>query len=173
MAPPLKQPDCFLRLPKQSKNSQLRNSRNSRKNRAEQFENKRKTAPRNSETILYRGAASVSLSRARQLAPVHPQHRSADAALSLRARFAIGPTLMTDETAKPTLTDSEIVRRLRTIRYSPRAPRIGRRIPGIRTVARHAGLSFRTVYTIVQTGRLKPTQALALAMALEAVQDGP
>jgi hypothetical protein len=66
-----------------------------------------------------------------------------------------------------------IVRQLRTIRYSPRAPRIGRRVPGIRTVARQAGLSFRTVYTIVQTGRLTPAQALALARALEAVQDWP
>jgi hypothetical protein len=78
--------------------------------------------------------------------------------------------------AKPSrdLTRQEreaIVRQLRTIRYSPRAPRIGRRVPGIRTIARHAGLSFRTVYTIVQTGRLTPAQALALTRGLEAVQE--
>jgi hypothetical protein len=71
------------------------------------------------------------------------------------------------------MTAEEVVRQLRVIRYSPRKPRIGRRIPGIRTVAQHAGLSFRTVYTIVQSGRLTPDQALALARGLEAVQDRP
>jgi hypothetical protein len=69
------------------------------------------------------------------------------------------------------MTAEEVVRKLRTIRYGPRAPRIGRRVPGIRTVAREAGLSFRTVYSIVQTGRLTPGQAQALARALQAVQN--
>jgi hypothetical protein len=69
------------------------------------------------------------------------------------------------------LTAEEVVRQLRIIRYSPADQRIGRRMPGIRTVARHAGLSFRTVYTIVQSGRLTPAQALALARGLEAVQE--
>jgi hypothetical protein len=63
-----------------------------------------------------------------------------------------------------------IVRQLRTIRYSPQAPRIGRRLPGIRTVARHAGLSWRTVYTIINSGHLTQPQAIALARALAAVQ---
>jgi hypothetical protein len=71
------------------------------------------------------------------------------------------------------MTAQEVVRQLRVIRYSACKPRIGRRVPGIRTVAREAGLSFRTVYTIVQTGRITHAQALALATALEAVQDGP
>jgi hypothetical protein len=69
------------------------------------------------------------------------------------------------------MTAEEVVRQLRVIRYSSRKPRIGRRVPGIRTVARQAGLSFRTVYTIVQTGRLTPAQALALARGIEAVQE--
>jgi hypothetical protein len=83
---------------------------------------------------------------------------------------------MTDHKPSRDLTRQEreaIVRQLRTIRYSPRAPRIGRRVPGIRTVARHAGLSFRTIYTIIQSGRLTPAQALALARGLEAVQSLP
>jgi hypothetical protein len=71
------------------------------------------------------------------------------------------------------MTAEQVVRQLKTILYSPRGPRIGRRVPGIRTVARHAGLSFRTVYTIARTGRLTPAQAIALAIALEAVQDWP
>jgi hypothetical protein len=84
---------------------------------------------------------------------------------------------MTDD-GKPSsnLTRQEreaIVRQLKTIRYSPQAPRIGRRVPGIRTVARYAGLSFRTVYTIVNSGRITEAQALALAGGLEAVQDWP
>jgi hypothetical protein len=84
---------------------------------------------------------------------------------------------MTDD-GKPSrdLTGQEresIVRQLRTIKYSSQRARIGRRVPGIRTVARCAGLSFRTVYTIVQTGRLTSAQAVALARGLEAVQDWP
>jgi hypothetical protein len=80
--------------------------------------------------------------------------------------------------AKPSrdLTRQEreaIVRQLRIIRYSSQVSRIGRRLPGIRTVARHAGLSWRTVYTIINSGRLTPDQAIALARGLEAVQDWP
>jgi hypothetical protein len=68
------------------------------------------------------------------------------------------------------MTPDQVVRELRLVRYSPQALRIGRRIPGIRTVAKEAGLNFRTVYTIVQTGCITPTQAVALARALRAVQ---
>ena len=71
------------------------------------------------------------------------------------------------------MTAAEVVRHLRVVRYSPEALRIGRRIPGIWTIARHAGLSFRTVYTIVNTGCITPAQATALARALEAVQEVP
>jgi hypothetical protein len=69
------------------------------------------------------------------------------------------------------VTEDEVVRQLRAIRFSPQASRIGRRVPGIRTIARHAGLSFRTVYTIVQTGHITDAQAIALASALQAVQE--
>jgi hypothetical protein len=69
------------------------------------------------------------------------------------------------------MTAAEVVRQLRIIRHSAQAARIGRRVPGIRTVARAAGLSFRTVYSIVQTGHITSDQAMALARALEAVQE--
>jgi hypothetical protein len=68
------------------------------------------------------------------------------------------------------MTADEVVRQLKIIRHSPQEPRIGRRVPGIRTVARQAGLSFRTVYSIVQTGHITAAQSIALASALEAVQ---
>jgi hypothetical protein len=71
------------------------------------------------------------------------------------------------------MTADEVVRQLRIIRHSPQAPRIGRRTPGIRTVAREAGLSFRTVYSIVQTGHITAAQAVVLAKGLEAVQKLP
>jgi hypothetical protein len=80
------------------------------------------------------------------------------------------PTGQRHDAIRP-MTAEQVVREIRIIRHSPQALRIGRRVPGIRTVARHAGLSFRTVYTIAQTGRLTPAQALALGRALEAVQE--
>jgi hypothetical protein len=69
------------------------------------------------------------------------------------------------------MTAEEVVRQLRIIRNSSERLRIGRRVPGIRTVARHAGLSYRTVYWIINSGRLKPDQAIALAIGLAAVQE--
>ena len=69
------------------------------------------------------------------------------------------------------LAAEAVVRRLlRILRYSPQAPRIGRRTPGMRTVARHAtggenkpmidwryvppGLSFRICYEIINTATI-------------------
>jgi hypothetical protein len=69
------------------------------------------------------------------------------------------------------MTAEQVVREIRIIRHSTQALRIGRRVPGIRTIARHAGLSFRTVYTIAQTGHITDVQAIALASALKAVQE--
>jgi hypothetical protein len=69
------------------------------------------------------------------------------------------------------MTDDEVLRQLRTIRFSPAALRIGRRIPGVRTVARYAGLSFRTLYSIINSGHLTEAQAKALESALQAVQE--
>jgi hypothetical protein len=107
----------------------------------------------------------------------HPASDLRSAIAALGSKPSRKDHRMTDD-GKPSrdltrLEPEAIVRQLRIIRYSSQASRIGRRVPGIRTVARHAGLSFRTVYTIVQTGRLTPGQALALARALEAVQDWP
>jgi hypothetical protein len=85
------------------------------------------------------------------------------------SRFATGTTLMTDDTAKPPLTDDEIVRRLRTIRCSPREERMGRRAPSLRSIARLSGVSHMTIYRIMRTGRISAKAAAVLAQAIEAV----
>jgi hypothetical protein len=54
------------------------------------------------------------------------------------------------------------------IRYSPRAPRCGRISPGLRSVARAAGLSHMTLYRALDTGELSNKAAVALRNALEA-----
>jgi len=96
MAAPVKQAlfrDCFRPVPKQSENTQGRNSRNGLKNRPKQRWNGPQNSPRNSETTPYRERPTVSAprapSRARQHAPLTPQQRSADAALTLRRRSAL------------------------------------------------------------------------------------
>jgi hypothetical protein len=76
---------------------------------------------------------------------------------------------MTDDTAKPTLSDEEIVRRLRTIRHSPRQERMGRRVPSLRSIARVSGVSHITIYRIIRTGRISQKVGAVLAQAIEAV----
>src|SRR6516162_8304695 len=73
------------------------------------------------------------------------------------------------------MTPEQIVRALRIVRYSPEAARIGRRLPGIRTIASQAGLSYRTLYRITMSGQCSPAQAWALTgafAALAAVTNG-
>ncbi len=67
------------------------------------------------------------------------------------------------------MTQDEIVRELQIIRYSARGPRIGRRTPGVRTVAAWAGISYRTLYRIIDSGECSPGQAEVLGRALAAV----
>jgi hypothetical protein len=76
---------------------------------------------------------------------------------------------MTDSTAKPAITDDEIVRRLRKIGYSPRRGRMGRRLPSLRSIARTSGVSHMTIYRIIRTGRISAKIAAVLAQAIEAV----
>jgi hypothetical protein len=78
---------------------------------------------------------------------------------------------MTDED-KPSLTKQqreEIVRQLRTIRYSPRQQRMGRRAPSLRSIARLSGVSPMTIYRIIRTGQISAKAAAVLAPAIEAV----
>jgi hypothetical protein len=70
------------------------------------------------------------------------------------------------------MREQEIVRALRAVRYSPQALRVGRRIPGIRTIAAHAGISYRTLYRILDAGQCTPAQAKALCSAIRAVTGG-
>ena len=64
------------------------------------------------------------------------------------------------------MTPEQIVRALRIVRYSPEAARIGRRVPGIRTIASYAGLSYRTLYRAIYSGHCTPSQAQKLTAAL-------
>jgi len=65
------------------------------------------------------------------------------------------------------LTDDDIVRAVRAIRYGPRNARHGRSAPSIRALAAAAQISRQTVYNAAATGRISPEVAAALASALE------
>jgi hypothetical protein len=89
--------------------------------------------------------------------------------ITMRLRFPTSP----DRPPKqpPALDHGHILRQIRTLRFSPQAARIGRRVPGISTIAKLSGLSFRTCHNIVQAGRMTNDQAIALAEALKAMQE--
>jgi hypothetical protein len=70
------------------------------------------------------------------------------------------------------MQEQEVVRALRAVRYSSQSLRIGRREPGIRTIAEHAGISYRTLYRILDAGHCTPAQAEALTGAFAAVTRG-
>ena len=63
------------------------------------------------------------------------------------------------------------VQLLRGIRYSPPRDRIGRQTPGMRTVAKLAGISPDTIYRIARTGQCTPAQAKAVERAVAAVRN--
>jgi hypothetical protein len=89
--------------------------------------------------------------------------------ITMHVRFPISPDR---PPTQPLAVDhSQVLRQLKIIRYSPQEARIGRRVPGILTIAKMAGLSFRTVHNIIQAGRMTNDQAIALAEALKAMQD--
>src|SRR6516225_2570089 len=67
------------------------------------------------------------------------------------------------------MTPEQIVRAMRIVRYSPEAARIRHRLPGIRTIASYAGLSYRTLYRITMSGQCSSSQAQKLTAALAAL----
>ncbi len=67
------------------------------------------------------------------------------------------------------MTKAEIVRRLRTIRYSPREPRMFKRVLGLRPIAREAGMSHMTIYRIIRSGSVSARAAGVLGPVLERV----
>ena len=62
---------------------------------------------------------------------------------------------------------AEIIRQLRTIRYSSQRARISKRAPTLRQIARTAGVSHMLLYRAVRTGNLSAEAAVALGPVLE------
>ena len=52
------------------------------------------------------------------------------------------------------LSDQEIIRRLKAIRFSSTRERNARRAPSINAIGRQAGLSRKVIYEVTNTGRL-------------------
>lgn len=65
------------------------------------------------------------------------------------------------------MKQEEIVRQLRIIWYSPREPRMFKRVTGLRPIARAAGLSHMTVYRAIRTGCISAASAEVLGFVLE------
>jgi hypothetical protein len=63
------------------------------------------------------------------------------------------------------LPDDEILRRLRTIRYSSQALRNARRIQSINSLATETGLTRAGLYEVLRTGRLGRRSKPALSRA--------
>lgn len=72
---------------------------------------------------------------------------------------------------KPMLTDEDIIRAVRSIRYASKAARNGRRALAVRALAQAAGISRDTVYVVAATGRMAPETAHKLRMALISDRD--
>jgi hypothetical protein len=89
--------------------------------------------------------------------------------ITLRIRF---PTSPGQSPARPPALDhSQVLRQIKAIRYSAPEARIGRRVPGVQTIAKMAGIPIRTVWEIISSGRMTSAQAAALSDALKAMQD--
>jgi hypothetical protein len=67
------------------------------------------------------------------------------------------------------MTEEEMVRMTRSCRYSPREPRMFKRSPGLRPIAREAGISHMTIYRAIDSGQLSAASAEALGPVLERV----
>jgi hypothetical protein len=67
----------------------------------------------------------------------------------------------------------QVIGRLRAIRYSPVLPRIRRQQPGLRSIARSAGLSHMTLYRAIRTGDISAAHADALGRVLDDVTKQP
>jgi hypothetical protein len=90
--------------------------------------------------------------------------------ITMHVRFPISPDDR-PPTQPPAVDHSNVLRELRQLRYSPQEARIGRRVPGILTIAKMAGMPIRTVYEIINSGRMTRDQAAKLSDALKAMQD--
>jgi hypothetical protein len=66
-----------------------------------------------------------------------------------------------------------VIRCLRAIRYSPGLPRIRRQQPGLRLIARSAGLSHMTIYRAIRSGEISAANAAAVGRALDDVTKQP
>lgn len=64
------------------------------------------------------------------------------------------------------MTDEEIFRRLRAIRFSPVTERNARRAPSINALAKQAGLSREVVYEVIRTSHLGRNARARLTSAL-------
>jgi hypothetical protein len=65
------------------------------------------------------------------------------------------------------LSDQEIVRRLKAIRFSTRSERQARRAPSINAIAKQAGLARPYLFEIISTGRLGSTARAKLNRVFE------
>jgi hypothetical protein len=68
------------------------------------------------------------------------------------------------------LSDQEIIRRLKTLRYSPQGERCARRAPTLNQVTETAGLSRAHIYTIIRSGSLGAEARLKLNKALTCLE---
>jgi hypothetical protein len=89
--------------------------------------------------------------------------------ITMHVRFPISPDR--PPTQPPALDHGHILRQLKIIRYSTPELRIGRRVAGVQTIAKMAGIPIRTVWEIISSGRMTSAQAAALSDALKAMQD--
>jgi DNA-binding phage protein len=70
------------------------------------------------------------------------------------------------------MAEQEIVRTLRMIRYSHQGPQSRKAAPGLRSIARAAGLSHMTLYRAIYTGEISNKSAAALGKVLDSVTFG-
>ena len=70
------------------------------------------------------------------------------------------------------MSPEQVVNRLRVIRYSS-DPRIRRQRPGLRSIARSAGLSHMTIYRAIRSGKISAAHADALERVLDDVTKQP
>jgi hypothetical protein len=116
-----------------------------------------------------RGELVSPLARGVALSAIGPRLRLRFAGASLRRAAPPALGVINCRSMSP----EQVVRRLRAIRYSPDLPRIRRQRPGLRSIARGAGLSHMTVYRVIRTGYISAAHAEALRRALDDVTRQP
>jgi Zn ribbon nucleic-acid-binding protein len=66
----------------------------------------------------------------------------------------------------PTLTDEEIVRRIRIVRHTPQEERLAHRAPSLQSIAQAAGIARKRLYEIAKTGHMSPRDRVKLEAIL-------